>query len=70
MSGGKYLGTALEGVLSAVWDEAEALALWERTDPDLREGDPATAFTVWARGKDRPVRLAPLTFTRIGHDAA
>ena len=61
----RYLGSALGGALTAVWDEDEAFELWASTEAELRDGHPATAFTVWIWSEMREVRLAPLRFRRL-----
>lgn len=57
------------GFSSGVFDEAAALADWEAADPDLREGDPETGFTLWIRG-EHVRRLAPTRYTPLREDPA
>jgi hypothetical protein len=67
---GRFLGTALGGALRAELSEAEVTEMWEATDPDLREGDPDTACTLWVWSADYAFRFAPIYFRRINEQAA
>jgi hypothetical protein len=60
----RYVATALEW-LRVEMSEAEALEMWDATAPDLREGDVAARFTLWARSETYAFKLAPLFFERL-----
>lgn len=65
MGAGTYLGTALAGALRAEWSAEEVRALWDATDPDLREVHDGGTLAVWVRSADGTFRLAPLYFTPV-----